>query len=161
MFYIFDDLSERNFDDVSSLEKYCRENKCYAIHQYSSRTPKIQYLYKFSDGSKLKLNVIQARIYAKTTGSTIISGGPIHFPKKDIYSGFNPGLGIDVRGRTHYRDELKKRGLEELGDHKPIQSQPKPEYLSDDACRDISSMSGIGDRAIDAIRSGEKLHSES
>lgn len=162
MFYIFSDFSEKKFEQPKDAMEYCISKQVAIVHRYSANSPKIQYEYKFKDGTVAVFNEIQAKMYEQSYDTKIHSGGPMNYLKRDIYSGFNPGLGVDVRSKTHYKDELKKRGLIEVGNEKVEQKRisKDKEYLSDTECRVLVNdlRADISDRKLDALKQGEKFH---
>ena len=157
-FYIFSDLKEKRLNHFE-VEQYCKDHNVTVLHQYISNNPKVQYRYVFEDGKEFEFNTIQAKIYESAFGKKIVSGGPLNYLKKDIYQGFNHGLGMEVRGRDHHKQLLKEKGLVEVGNERPVQSIPDVNKISDQQIKAAIDMGAdIGGVAINAIKEGVKLH---
>jgi hypothetical protein len=158
MFYILSDLEEKKLDPTE-INQYCKDNNLVVLHQYIANSPKTRYRYVFENGIEREFNTIQAAIFESLTGNKRISGGPLNYIKKDIYEGFNHGLGMEVRGRSHHKQLLKERGLVEAGHDKPVQKPVDKPCVTDEQIKAaVESGANIGGVAIDAIKSGKTLH---
>jgi len=161
-FHIFSDMTE-SLMTPSEADKYCKDRSVSIVYNYYSKNPKVQYRYKFSNGEGLTLNKIQAQLYCHAFNCKIESGGQMEYNKRDLYEGFNPGLGIDIRSKTHYRTEIKKRGLIEVGNETVKQIKTtKDEYVTDKALKAaIGNMKAeLSGNEIKAIKNGVKLHKD-
>ena len=128
------------------------------------------FMYYFTDQPKEVhwLTHKEAVDYCKENNCKMIRNGllqAIKAPrlKSDKFKGheFHPGLGCYVEDETHYRQLLKERGLieaRELEGHNPQIKESG--FLDDDTCRELSHISDVSDRELDAIKAGEKLHND-
>jgi len=130
---------EHDFD----ILKYCEKNKVKVVKRHSYQP---RYNYKFNDGTEKELTKLGCLIWEKLHGVKKVSGGPLGFYTKsgsnDPYSGYNVGLGCEVRGKGHYKNLLKERGLIEVGNEKEYVDKMKPtpkKLLEESDLRDLAN----------------------
>lgn len=111
------------------------------------------FLYKFLDGAEIESGAISSGFmkdlveqhgeciyngWAKWLGvgepgawSGAIQGGS-NTRGDGFKTGFNPALGMNIKSVQHYRDELKARGMHEVGNEKQRQHVKKAKTTFDD-----------------------------
>jgi hypothetical protein len=136
-----------------------------------------QFLYRFSDDSEITREPTNAtmdeiREIEKLQGIKLIYNGYVdqlqsltllransHKKKTDGFQpGWHPGLGMEIRTNNQYQEELKKRGMVEIGNEKQKVRTEKKGAFDEETMREIKSMGAeISDRQADALVKGEKL----
>lgn len=75
--------------------------------------------------------------------------------------GWNHALGMNITSKTQYREELKRRGLREVGnDAEKRTSKDKPMF-NEESIKSLKAQGAeISDKEATALINGEKLHKE-
>ena len=90
------------------------------------------FYFGFEDGSYKWMRPQDAYEFSKENNLKIVRDdyqkdleSPIKMTKDGFKVGWNPGLGMHVRGLKHYSQVLKEKGLMEMGKERGVQNEKK------------------------------------
>lgn len=55
-------------------------------------------------------------------------------------TGYHPGLGIEIKSPKHFRDELKARGMVEVGNEKQVEKKKQAKVMTDEVIKQAVDM---------------------
>lgn len=124
---------------------------------------KVYFFYEFSDGFSRYMTGEEATKRAQETGATITRDdlkrsqeASVRMTKDGFQIGYNPALGMHIRGRKHYSQVLKERNLIEMGKERRKPTERIERKLIDDEILKAAIDQGadISGREAEALKDG-------
>lgn len=116
------------------------------------------FTYRFADGSEIETADMTNAFMAELTdlhGKCIYNGWRdqvesiqllrtnSHKAKTDGFQpGWHPALGMEIRTNGQYQEELKKRGLREVGNEKQVEKKKEMKVFTDETIKEVIDAGG-------------------
>lgn len=122
------------------------------------------YFYEFSNGYSKWMTPVEAYKYSNENDVSIDQDGFdkdqksfIRSTKDGFQSGWHPSLGMHIRGKKHFNQVLKEKGLIEMGKEKVTpQERKKKNYIDETGIKEAVDLGAeISGQEADALISGE------
>jgi hypothetical protein len=126
--------------------------------------------YKFKDGSEFEFGDLTSKalkMLEEVHGDCIYNGwaefmgvgrpstlgviGGSNTRGDGFKTGYNPALGIEIKSPKHYRDELRVRGLQEVGNEKIGGTRKKEKLIDNESLKEMVEKKEISSEAANTV----------
>lgn len=135
------------------------------------------FTYRFSDGMEIqreptKATMLEIAQIEKDFGNKLVFNGftdqlesltllraNSHKAKTDGFQpGWHPALGMEIRTNGQYQEELKKRGMREIGNEKQVEQKTSTKVFTEEIIKEvIDNGAEISGQEAEALVKGESL----